>query len=60
MEPMSLSVCPFCHGERGAIGRSRMPIACGGDERRLTQKSDGYNLLDDDTGSQAWGPSFAR
>ena len=21
------SVCPFCHGDRGAIGRSRMPIA---------------------------------
>ena len=27
VEPMSLSACPFCHGDRGAIGRSRMPIA---------------------------------
>ena len=26
-EPISLSVCPFCHGDHGAVGRSRMPIA---------------------------------
>ena len=25
--PISLSANPFCHGDRGAIGRSRMPIA---------------------------------
>ena len=24
---MNFSVCAFCHGDRGAIGRSRMPIA---------------------------------
>jgi hypothetical protein len=27
IEPISRSVCPFCHGERGAVGRSRMPMA---------------------------------
>jgi hypothetical protein len=27
IEPMSLSAYPFCHGERGAIGRSRMLMA---------------------------------
>jgi hypothetical protein len=27
IEPISRSACPFCHGERGAIGRSRMPMA---------------------------------
>jgi hypothetical protein len=27
IEPMSLSEYPFCHGDRGEIGRSRMPIA---------------------------------
>jgi hypothetical protein len=25
-EPISLSAYPFCQGERGDIGRSRMPI----------------------------------
>jgi hypothetical protein len=25
IEPISRSVCPFCQGERGAVGRSRMP-----------------------------------
>src|SRR5271168_5404098 len=25
-EPISRSACPFCHGERGDVGRSRMPI----------------------------------
>ena len=33
IEPISLSACPFCQGERGAIGLSRMPIAA---IRRLT------------------------
>src|SRR5947209_16873265 len=33
MEPISRSAKPFCHGERGAIGLSRMPIAR---RRRLT------------------------
>src|SRR3954452_6145851 len=27
MDPISRSAKPFCHGERGAIGLSRMPIA---------------------------------
>ena len=26
-EPISRYACPVCHGERGAIGRSRLPIA---------------------------------
>jgi hypothetical protein len=26
IEPISLSAYPFCHGERGDVGRSRMPI----------------------------------
>src|SRR6201996_6277026 len=26
-EPISLSAYPFCQGERGDVGRSRMPIA---------------------------------
>ena len=32
-EPISLSACPFCHGDRGAVGRSRMPMAA---RRRVT------------------------
>src|SRR3954465_13302613 len=27
MDPISRSANPFCHGERGAIGLSRMPMA---------------------------------
>jgi hypothetical protein len=27
IEPIALSQYPFCHGDRGAVGRSRMPIA---------------------------------
>jgi hypothetical protein len=27
IEPTSRSVWPFCHGDRGAVGRSRIPIA---------------------------------
>jgi hypothetical protein len=27
IEPISRSACPFCHGERGAVGRSRMHMA---------------------------------
>jgi hypothetical protein len=27
IEPISRSACPFCHGERGAVGRSKMPMA---------------------------------
>ena len=27
MDPIRRSAKPFCHGERGAIGLSRMPIA---------------------------------
>lgn len=27
IEPMRLSQLPFCHGDRAAVGRSRMPIA---------------------------------
>jgi hypothetical protein len=26
-EPIALSQYPFCHGDRGAVGRSRMLIA---------------------------------
>jgi hypothetical protein len=26
-EPIALSQYPFCHGDRAAVGRSRMPIA---------------------------------
>jgi hypothetical protein len=26
IEPISRSACPFCHGDCGAVGRSRMPI----------------------------------
>jgi hypothetical protein len=26
-DPMSRSTWPFCHGERGAVGWSRIPIA---------------------------------
>src|SRR5476649_107111 len=33
IEPMSLSTYAFCHGDRGAIGRSRMPMA----RRRCTK-----------------------
>src|ERR1700747_3277671 len=34
IEPIALSQYPFCHGDRGAVGRSRMPIA-----RRRRMKS---------------------
>jgi hypothetical protein len=27
IEPIALSQYPFCHGDRGAVGRSRMLIA---------------------------------
>jgi hypothetical protein len=27
IEPMNRSAWPFCHGDRGAVGLSRMPIA---------------------------------
>jgi alkyldihydroxyacetonephosphate synthase len=27
IEPIAFSQYPFCHGDRGAVGRSRMPIA---------------------------------
>ena len=27
IDPISLSQYPFCHGDRGAVGRSRIPIA---------------------------------
>ena len=27
IDPISLSAYPFCHGDRGVIGRSRMPMA---------------------------------
>ena len=33
IEPVSLSTYAFCHGDRGAIGRSRMPMA----HRRCTK-----------------------
>src|SRR5665811_2061541 len=33
IDPMSLSTYAFCHGDRGAIGRSRMPMA----RRRCTK-----------------------
>ena len=33
IEPISRSVCPFCQGERGAVGRSRIPMAA---RRRVT------------------------
>ena len=26
IEPIARSIYPFCHGDRGAMGRSRMPI----------------------------------
>jgi hypothetical protein len=41
IEPISLAACPFCHGECGATGRSRMRIA----RRRRMKTSHETELL---------------
>src|SRR5882762_6436302 len=47
IEPISLSAYPFCHGERGAVGRSRMPI-----DRSLRMKRSRQTIFDTDFADQ--------
>src|SRR5260370_15627328 len=41
IEPISRSAYPFCHGERGDVGRSRMPIDR---SRRMPSEGKGHTF----------------